>query len=183
MENGKIYILNKAYYLKNGDIKYFESSCRLLDSIKNDFKKKNIDIYQDDYPNYDIIKEDLQNKENTLLIVDENDEVYAQITSTYDELNSIFNETEVAKILSFYNLPNIPYIGLSRLFVDNRIRSHGVATFLIKEMEEKYKGNTIIFFVHLVNNNALKLYEQLGYKNLGSYNFIFGEYYTFIKSV
>ena len=101
MKNEKIYILNKAYYLKNGDIKYFESSCRLLDSIKNDFKMKNIDIYQDDYPNYDIIKEDLENKENTLLIVDENDEVYAQITSTYDELNSIFNETEVAKILSF----------------------------------------------------------------------------------
>ena len=176
-------VLNKNYKIIEGDISYFDSCCRLLDSIKEDFKLRGLDIYQDGYPNYEIIKNDLLNKANTLLLIDENNEVVAQITSTYDELNFLFDKEEVKNILDFYHLDDIPYIGLSRLFVHRSLRSQGIATFLIKEMENKYKNKTVIFFVHLTNSNALRLYESLGFKNLGIYNFVFGEFYTFIKEI
>jgi GNAT superfamily N-acetyltransferase len=177
----KIEILGKKLTLVKGDIRYFDSACKILDSIKQDFKERNINIYQDGYPNYDIIKNDLENTNQTLLLIDENENVLAQITSTPDELRSIFEENEVQNILNFYKLPDIPYVGLSRLFVHKSLRKHGIATFLINEMEEKYKSEKFIFFVHIVNKNAMKLYDQLGFKNIGIYNFIFGEYYTFIK--
>ena len=177
----QIKVLDKTLKLVVGDVKYFKSSCELLDSIKLDFKERNIDIYQDGYPNYDIIKYDLENKDCTFLLVDENEKVLAQITSTPDELRSIFEENEVQNILKHYNLPDIKYVGLSRLFVHKSLRKHGIATYLIKHMEEKYKGETFIFFVHIVNKNALKLYDELGFKNLGIYNYVFGEFYTFVK--
>ena len=177
----EIKILYKKLKLVVGDIKYFKSACKLLDSIKADFKERNIDIYQDGYPNYDIIKSDLENNERTFLLIDENDEVLAQITSTPDELRSIFEESEVQNILKHYQIPDIKYVGLSRLFVHKSIRRHGIATYLIKAMEQKYKNETFIFFVHKININAMKLYDELGFKNIGIYNYIFGEYYTFIK--
>ena len=30
-------------------------------------------------------------------------------------------------------------------------------------------------------DKCLKLYEELGFKNLGIYNYVFGEFYTFVK--
>lgn len=177
----EINVLNKKLKLVTGNIKFLKSACELMDAIKEDFKVRNIDIYQDGYPNYEIIESDLNNGDQTLLLVDENDKVYAYITSTNDELRFLFKEEEVQNILNFYNLPDVPYVGLCRLFVDKSLRSQGIGTFLIKEMESKYEGRKFIFFVHLANNNAMKLYDELGFKNLGIYNFIFGEFYTFIK--
>lgn len=176
-----IVINDKSFKLVWGSLAYFKSACALMDSIKEDFRVRNIDIYQDGYPNYEIIENDLKNGENTLLLIDENDNVCAQIVSTPNELRTMFTEEEVQKILNHYNLPDKPYVGLCRLFVHKSLRSHGIGTYLIKQMEEKYKDQNFIFFVHLVNHNALKLYEQLGFKNLGIYNYPFGEFYTFIK--
>lgn len=177
----QIQINNKLFKLVFGNSKYLKSACILMDAIKEDFKLRNIDIYQDGYPNYEIIENDLKNGENTLLLIDENDNVCAQIVSTPNELHTMFSEEEVQKILHHYNLPDKPYVGLCRLFVDKSLRSNGVGTFLINQMVEKYKGQNFIFFVHLTNHNALKLYEQLGFKNLGIYNYPFGEFYTFVK--
>lgn len=177
----EIKINEKSFKVVNADIKFLESACVLLDSIKEDFRLRNIDIYQDGYPNYEIIENDLKNGDQTLLLINENDDVYATITSTPNELRSMFSEEEVQRILQHYNLPDIPYVGLCRLFVHKSLRSNGIGTYLIKLMEEKYKGNSFIFFVHITNFNALKLYEQLGFKNLGIYNYPFGEFYTFIK--
>ena len=177
----QIKINNKLFKLVFGNSKYLKSACILMDLIKEDFRARNIDIYQDGYPNYDIIANDLKNGENTLLLIDESDNVCAQIVSTPNELRAMFSEEEVQKILNHYNLPDKPYVGLCRLFVHKSLRSHGIGTYLIKQMEEKYKGQNFIFFVHLTNFNALKLYEQLGFKNLGTYNYPFGEFYTFIK--
>lgn len=174
-------INDKSFKIVWGSLAYLKSACALMDSIKEDFKSRNIDIYQDGYPNYEIIENDLKNGENTLLLIDENDNVYAQIVSTPNELHTMFSDEEVLKILHHYNLPDKPYVGLCRLFVDKSLRSNGVGTFLIKQMEEKYKGQNFIFFVHLTNHNALKLYKQLGFKNLGIYNYPFGEFYTFVK--
>ena len=176
-----IKVENTCFRVVEGHIKFLKSACVLLDSIKEDFRLRNIDIYQDGYPNYEIIKSDLKNGDKTLLLINENDDVYAQITSTPNELRSMFSEEEVKRILRHYNLPDIPYVGLCRLFVHKSLRSNGIGTYLIKLMEEKYKGNSFIFFVHITNFNALKLYEQLDFKNLGIYNYPFGEFYTFIK--
>lgn len=176
-----ITIDGKKLRLIKGDIKYFESACKLLDSIKEDFKNRNIDIYQDDYPNYEIVKKDLESKNRMFLLVDENDNVLAQIVSTPDELRSMFKEEEVKRIIEYFGIPDIPYVGLCRLFVHKSLRGRGIGTFLINQMLEKYKGERFIFFVHLTNLNALKLYDELGFKNLGTYNYIFGEFYTYIK--
>lgn len=176
-----IVINDKSFKLVWGNHVYLKSACALLDSIKEDFKLRNIDIYQDGYPNYEIIENDLKNRNNTLLLIDENDNVCAQITSTPNELRTMFSEEEVQEILHHYNLPDKPYVGLCRLFVHKSLRFHGIGTYLIKKMEEKYKGQNFIFFVHLTNYNALKLYEELGFKNLGIYNYPFGEFYTFVK--
>ena len=174
-------LLDKEYKLVPGNVKYFSSCCELLDSIKDDFKERGIDIYQDGYPNYEIIKQDLKNEDQTLLLINENDEVLAQVTSTPNELRTMFDNEEVNRILNYYNIPDVPYVGLCRLFVHKSLRKLGIATFLIKEMEEKYKGEKFIFFVHLPNKNAMKLYDELGFKNLGIYNYVFGEFYTYIK--
>ena len=177
----RIVINDKSFKLVWGSLVYLKSACALMDSIKEDFRARNIDIYQDGYPNYEIIENDLKNGNNTLLLVDENNNVCAQITSTPNELRTMFSEEEVQKILNHYNLEDKPYVGLCRLFVHKSLRAHGIGTFLIQQMEEKYKGENFIFFVHLTNLNALRLYEQLGFKNLGIYNYPFGEFYTFIK--
>ena len=100
----RIQINNKLFKLVFGNSKYLKSACILMDAIKEDFKLRNIDIYQDGYPNYEIIENDLKNGENTLLLIDENDNVCAQIVSTPNELHTMFSEEEVQKILHHYNL-------------------------------------------------------------------------------
>ena len=59
----------------------------------------------------------------------------------------MFTEEEVQRILNHYNLPDKPYVGLCRLFVHKSLRSHGIGTYLIKQMEEKYIGQNFILLL------------------------------------
>lgn len=172
----------------DGDIKYIDGLFALLKNIRQDFKLKNIDIYQEEsYPNRDLLLADLKRNKETILALD-GEVVVGFMTSepSKDFFIDIFqNNEEKETILKHNHLSKNYdcYISYSRLMVDPNSRKKGIATNLMKMMDEKYKGKEVIFLVDEKNNSVFDLYDKLGYKKCHLEQFIFGKFYVYTKKL
>jgi ribosomal protein S18 acetylase RimI-like enzyme len=170
-----------------GNVSYIDGVMNLYHNVQDDFKKRNIDIYQDnEYPNRDIFLSDLSRQDDTLLLVD-NDKVIGFMTSSNGNefINSIFDDKEKAdKFIEKYKLKDYEgrIVAYERLMINSEYRHQGYGSKLMTILDGRFKGSFIIFLVHEVNRNAIKLYGNLGYKCLGLEDFDFGKYYVFTKN-
>lgn len=83
--------------------------------------------------------------------------------------------------LKYYGTKTSPaYPNMEDLFVDEKFRNQGVGTALVKECENRVKEKgftTIGLSVNpSLNQNALSLYEKLGYLSVGNESYLDGVY-------
>lgn len=171
-------------YVK-GNPDFLYGVMNLLKKIREQFKDENLDIYQDEeYPNMDILLDDLRKKDSTLLAIDR-DEVIGYIASerAEDFFKDCFNGFP-KDYLNKYGLDvgEERFVGFSRLMVDPNYQHQGIATKLFELLEKKYEGYVIIFLVEKTNRKAQRLYATLNYKCLSLEKFPYGEYYVYIKN-
>jgi len=169
-----------------GNKKYLKGTMNLLNKIRTKFKAENLDIYQnEEYPNEEIILNDLKKTDSTLVIVDD-EEVIGFIASENenDYFNDIFENNNREAFIEKYKLKDYlgRFIGFSRLMIDPDYRHQGLASKLMTILNKKYSGYVIIFLCHKENSKAQKLYATLNYDCLGLENFSFGEYYVYTKN-
>lgn len=170
-----------------GNVTYLDGVMNLYHRIQNDFKKRGIDIYQDnEYPNREIFEKDLSNSDRTLLLLD-NNLVIGFITSDSGAnfAKDIFNSPkDASSFLEKYKLSDYQgrMVAYERLMIDPDYRNQGYGSKLLTILDQKYSGAFIIFLVHEANHNAIKFYGNLKYTCLGLENFEFGKYYIFTKN-
>jgi ribosomal protein S18 acetylase RimI-like enzyme len=171
-------------YVK-GNPDFLYGVMNLLKKIREQFKENGLNIYQnEEYPNMEIILNDLRNKDSTLIALD-GDEVVGYIASEREE--EFFKDCFDGFPKDYLNKYGLDiyqgrFIGFSRLMVDPNYQHQGIATKLFELLEKKFEGYIIIFLVDKANRKAQRLYAELGYKCLSLEKFPYGEYYVYIKN-
>ena len=66
-------------------------------------------------------------------------------------------------------------IQLGGVFTDLNFRNHGIATYLVKTLTNRFQkeGKTIVLFVKNVNSTALDVYERCGFAPFDDYKIIY----------
>lgn len=136
--------------IRFGNEKDFEKVMNLVKMTKIDLKERNLNIWEDDYPNEEIIINDLKN--NSLVKIIDN-EIAGYIAISKNEID-MFEEV-------FSNHENFLFI--SRVMVNTNYRRLGIAKELFNyAFNLNYDSYRIT--VSSKNTNAYKLYESLGFK-------------------
>ncbi len=92
------------------------------------------------------------------------------------ETDSIYNYKDGDKILGYLEIRLVDgVIDIMNLFVNEEERCKGIATSLMNEMINKEKYNRIMLEVNENNNNALRLYNKLGFKEISLRSRYYGE--------
>ena len=130
--------------------------------LKNKVKAHNaaiqLDIWQGDYPQQDLVAEDIQHQCARIL------------------------ETEAGQIIGFtcfqpteHEYPNATYpanrMSFSRLMVDCDMQGQGIGTYFIEHLIQETKSNQkdgMIITVDYFNNSAIHLYKKFGFEKTGT---------------
>ena len=175
-------MINYSY----GNIAFLDGVCDLLKEVKKKFKIDKKNIYQtDDYPNKDIFKSDLISNKHSIVALDGN-KVVGFICFEDDFLDYDFVSLEDKdNFIKTTNLPltNTNSVSFSRLMVDPKYRKQGIGSNLFKKLENEIHGKYNVIMINPENNNVLKLYKDLGYKDCSSYKFVFGFFYLMYKYI
>ena len=91
------------------------------------FKEEGIDQWQNNYPNYETIKNDINNGESYVLI--ENNNIIATIAVSFK------GESTYSKIYNGQWLTNDRYAVIHRVAVDNSYKGLGISSKIIKYVE------------------------------------------------
>ncbi len=91
------------------------------------FKEEGIDQWQNNYPNYETIKNDINNGESYVLI--ENNNIIATIAVSFE------GESTYSKIYNGDWLTNDRYAVIHRVAVDNSYKGLGISSKIIKYVE------------------------------------------------
>ena len=92
------------------------------------------------------------------------------------DTDSIYNYMEGDKVLGYLEIRLVDeVIDIMNLFVNEENRRQGIATSLMNEMFEKEKYSRIMLEVNENNNNALKLYQKLGFKEISFRDRYYGD--------
>lgn len=175
-------LIKKHPDLTKKDLAAYFNDCFKM--IKKDLKLKKIfNVYDGDYPDEEIFYNDIN--ENKTLIAMYRDAIIGAIS--YEKFgleNEFLDDENHEKYLTFLKQIDVDpnnYYSLHRLFVLPEYQGKGAGTYLLKYVENLLKNTTIVFLVSPYNIPALKMYENLGYLNLGNYTFFFGDFVVFKK--
>lgn len=95
-----------------------------------------------------------------------------EISST----DSVYNYIKDDKILGYLEIRLVDgVLDIMNLFVNEEDRKKGVATSLMNEMMEKEDYNRIMLEVNENNNEAIRLYSKLGFKEINLRERYYGE--------
>lgn len=92
------------------------------------------------------------------------------------DTDSIYNYKDGEKILGYLEIRLVDgVLDIMNLFVNEENRKQGIATSLMEEMIEKEDYSKIMLEVNENNNEALKLYSKLGFKEINLRDRYYGE--------
>ena len=143
---------------------------QIINDAKVYLKSKDIDQWQNGYPNQTQIKQDIANNESYVLINDENQVIATSMFSirpepTYKLIDGEWKIKESEK-----------YGVIHRLAIDKNYRKKGIASFVLKEFHQKLMKQQIRSLkidTHEDNHEMQYLVRKLGYVYCG---IIFTEY-------
>ena len=83
------------------------------------------------------------------------------------ETDSVYNYIDNEKILGYLEIRLVDgVVDIMNLFVNEEDRKKGVATALMNEMINNEEYNRIMLEVNENNNEAIRLYSKLGFKEI-----------------
>ncbi len=92
------------------------------------------------------------------------------------DTDSIYNYMDGEKVLGYLEIRLVDgVIDIMNLFVNEENRKQGIATSLMNEMFEKENFNRIMLEVNENNNEAIRLYNRLGFKEISLRDRYYGE--------
>jgi len=92
------------------------------------------------------------------------------------DTDSIYNYMDGEKVLGYLEIRLVDgVIDIMNLFVNEENRRQGIATSLMNEMFEKENFNRIMLEVNENNNEAIRLYNRLGFKEISLRDRYYGE--------
>lgn len=168
--------MDEVLYRK-GKVEELEEVYSLFLRVKKALKEINLDVWQgDDYPTFELFKEDLE--KGAVVAVIDNKIVGFMAYEKYRSDNFFENEEESDSFLNQFGIKNDNLYDFGRLMVDPDHRKKGIGTGLLETARADSKGN-VMFIVHDVNERAAKLYKEIGYRYLGDFDFVFGKFKIF----
>ena len=92
------------------------------------------------------------------------------------DTDSVYNFYDGEKVLGYLEIRLVDgVIDIMNLFVNEEDRRKGVATSLMNEMIEKEDYSRIMLEVNENNNEAIRLYSKLGFKEISLRERYYGE--------
>jgi len=92
------------------------------------------------------------------------------------DTDSIYNYLDGDKVLGYLEIRLVDgVLDIMNLFVNEENRRRGIATSLMNEIIEKEKYSRIMLEVNENNNQALRLYNKLGFKEISLRERYYGE--------
>ena len=92
------------------------------------------------------------------------------------DTDSVYNYLDGEKVLGYLEIRLVDgVIDIMNLFVNEEDRKKGVATSLMNEMIEKEDYSRIMLEVNENNNEAIRLYSKLGFKEINLRERYYGE--------
>ena len=92
------------------------------------------------------------------------------------DTDSIYNYMDGDKVLGYLEIRLVDgVIDIMNLFVNEENRKKGIATSLMNEVIKKEKYSRIMLEVNENNNEAIRLYSKLGFKEISLRNRYYGE--------
>jgi ribosomal-protein-alanine N-acetyltransferase len=92
------------------------------------------------------------------------------------DTDSVYNYMDGDKVLGYLEIRLVDgVLDIMNLFVNEEERKKGIATSLMNEMMEKEEYNRIMLEVNENNNEAIKLYNKLGFKEISLRERYYGE--------
>jgi ribosomal protein S18 acetylase RimI-like enzyme len=147
-----MYIFRKALLTDENDI------LSIYESVKEKGKIDGTSDWDEDYPNQEILKEDLKNEQAYVLI--SNEKIIAAITMIEEDEPGIQSLPWVKAKACF----------LVRLCVSPEYQGKGIGEKMMRKISKYAKDKGFEATHHLaaiVNEAANRLYERMGYRNLG----------------
>lgn len=135
---------------------------KIIKVAQEDFKSKGIDQWQNNYPNADIIKEDINN--NNSYVLKEEGKIIGTTALIFDGEND-YNTIYDGEWLSLGD-----YGVIHRMAIDFNYRGTGLALMFLKKLEQITRDRGIYSIkvdTHIENMPMKKLLLKNGYKECG----------------
>ncbi|AAK80697.1 ribosomal protein S18 acetylase RimI-like enzyme [Clostridium acetobutylicum] len=126
------------------------------------FKQKGIDQWQNNYPNFEVIKEDIEKEDSFILLKDSRIVATAVISFSGDKN---YDNIYEGKWLSYSS-----FAVIHRIAVDSNCKGEGLASVIIKEAEKLCLNkdvHSIKVDTHKNNLSMQKLLKKNGFKYCG----------------
>ena len=92
------------------------------------------------------------------------------------DTDSVYNYMDNEKVLGYLEIRLVDgVVDIMNLFVNEEERHTGIATSLMNEMIEKEDYSRIMLEVNENNNEAMRLYNKLGFKEISLRERYYGE--------
>lgn len=138
---------------------------RIMDIIRQAqayFKKEGIDQWQNNYPNDEVIRDDIENGYGYVLLKE--GEIVGTVAVSFD------GEKTYNKIYGGKWLSNLPYAVIHRLAIDSNFKGQGLASVIIKNIEKMCLNrdiHSIRIDTHEDNKSMQRLIEKNGFQYCG----------------
>lgn len=104
-----------------------ENIMKIIYQAQNYFKDNGIDQWQNNYPNYETIKNDIKN--GYAYVLEENDQIIGTVAVSFD------GEKSYDTIYEGQWLSNNKYAVIHRMAVDNNYKGKGLSSVIMKHVE------------------------------------------------
>lgn len=92
------------------------------------------------------------------------------------DTDSVYNYMDGEKVLGYLEIRLVDgVIDIMNLYVNEENRRHGIGTSLMQEVIDKEDYNRIMLEVNENNNEALRIYTKLGFKEISMRDRYYGE--------
>lgn len=148
--------------LRQAEYKDIDDIMNIVFQAQDQFKKDKIDQWQNNYPNYTTIEEDIKNKDSYVLV--KNNLIVGTVYFSFD------GESTYEKIYQGEWLSHGKYAVIHRLAVDLRWRGKGLAEEILRELERIAIEKDVFSIkvdTHRENLPMQKLLGKMGYKYCG----------------
>ena len=136
---------------------------KIIRQAQDYFKENSINQWQNNYPNIDIIKGDIDNKYT--FVLENNGEIVGTLALSYD------GEKTYDIIYDGEWLSNNKYGVIHRMAVDNKYKGQGLSEIIIKHAEDiclEKNVHSIKIDTHLENKSMQRAIEKSNFKYCGT---------------